>query len=99
MNKSLYIVILVSLCLIVASYYVGYANGLLKAFNEIVEKGPSLVNVSLKPQVISVLLSQPELLRKVMTPESIKSLQDQLLRAGEVKGGLGPEGIGRNITL
>jgi hypothetical protein len=87
------------LALIVGSYYVGVAEGMAKAFKLIALEAPTMLQVELTPRAKAILASNGELMKLALTPESLEKLLKGYTKSAELKGGLGPEGIGRNLTL
>lgn len=100
MDKQTHIIwACISLCLAIALYYAGVANGMTKAFRIGLDAAPTMLNITLTERAKHLANSNPELVRLVLTEESIIRLGLSLKRSAEVKGGLGPDRVGSNFTL
>jgi len=90
-------------CLIIAGigvscYYMGYANGAENTVRIIVDAIPEMLDIELTPRAKMVLDSNPGIMRMVFTQESLKKLLTDYENIGVNKGGVGPEGFGRNLS-
>jgi hypothetical protein len=80
-------------------YYAGYANGMTKALRLGLDAMPQMLNITLTERAKHLANSNPELVKLVLTEESFTRLGLSIKRSAEVKGGIGPELIGRNLSF
>jgi len=88
------IVVLMVLCLIVG-YSSGYGKGVIDSWTLIAENVEDLIDMKLTPRAKMVLTGQPDLLRLILTPETLEKHFEGYMLGAINKGGLGPEAVGK----
>ena len=94
--RRLGIIFFVTLMVLVGSYYAGYGAGVFDTWKLIAENAEDLLDMQLTARAKMILEGNPEFLRLVLTPETIQKFFDMIDKSAAAKGGIGPEGYGRN---
>lgn len=87
-----YIIVgLVVIAVALAGYYMGYGKGVLDTWRLIAENVEELIDIKLTPRAKMVLEGNPQILRLIITPESLEKYFQAVNYSWNIKGGLGPD--------
>ncbi len=98
-KKEIVIVILGLIVVGVIGYYSGYGKGVLDSFTMIAENVEDLLDMELTPRAKMVLTSSPQLLKLILTPETLEEHFSSIFKSAQAKGGIGPTAFGKDLLF